>query len=578
MARISIGLALVAGALSLSVVAVVARAELPNPSLLARTSPSGNYLAARLAGGQRDMAAAASYYRAALRADPKNGELIERTFLVVLASGGVEDAVPLAERVVSIDKSHRIARLALAARAIKRNQATAARAQLVQSVRGPIADLTATLLTAWTYATVNEAKTGVDLVDKLQGAEWYTAFKELHAGLILEAAGQRKEAGKRLERAYRADPTSVRIIDAYARWLARNGERDKALETYAAFAKLLPRHPLVDGPVADLNAGRTPQPLVRTAAQGAAEVLYGLGSALARQGGEDLGLIYLQLAIYLDAEHPLALLSLADLYEQMKKGELAIEAYARVPASSPLKRNAEIQRGLNLDVLERSDEARTYLEKLLGEYPEDYDVATALGNVLRARKQYKEAAEIYSKAIDRIDKPARQHWTVFYFRGISYERAKEWKRAEADLEKALELSPEQPQVLNYLGYSWIDQGMNLDRGTQMVRRAVELRPNDGYIVDSLGWAYYRMGQYDAAAKELERAIELRPEDPVINDHLGDAYWKVDRRLEAHFQWRHARDLKPEPEDLAKIELKLKNGLADDGAPAKAAVSNSGNGG
>ena len=572
------GLALVAGALSLSVVAVVARAELPNPSVLARTSPSGNYLAARLAGGQRDMAAAASYYRAALRADPKNGELIERTFLVVLASGGVEDAIPLAERVVGIDKSHRIARLVLAARAIKRNQTTAARAQLVQSVRGPIADLTATLLTAWTYATVNEAKTGVDLVDKLQGAEWYTAFKELHAGLILEAAGQRKEAGKRLERAYRADPTSVRIIDAYARWLARNGERDKALETYAAFAKLLPRHPLVDGAVADLNAGRTPQPLVRTAAQGAAEVLYGLGSALARQGGEDLGLIYLQLAIYLDAEHPLALLSLADLYEQMKKGELAIEAYARVPASSPLKRNAEIQRGLNLDVLERSDEARTYLEKLLGEYPEDYDVATALGNVLRARKQYKEAAEIYSKAIDRIDKPARQHWTVFYFRGISYERAKEWKRAEADLEKALELSPEQPQVLNYLGYSWIDQGMNLDRGTQMVRRAVELRPNDGYIVDSLGWAYYRMGQYDAAAKELERAIELRPEDPVINDHLGDAYWKVDRRLEAHFQWRHARDLKPEPEDLAKIELKLKNGLADDGAPAKAAVSNSGNGG
>jgi tetratricopeptide (TPR) repeat protein len=569
------GLALLAGALSLS---VAARAELPNPSLLARTSPSGNYLAARLAGGQRDMAAAATYYRAALRADPKNGELIERTFLVVLASGVVEDAVPLAERVVGIDKSHRIACLALAARAIKRNQATAARAQLVQSVRGPIADLTATLLTAWTYATVNEAKTGVELIDKLQGAEWYSAFKELHAGLILEAAGQRKEAGKRLERAYQADPTSVRIVDAYARWLARSGERDKALEVYAAFAKLLPRHPLVDAAVADLNAGRTPAPLVRTAAQGAAEVLYGLGAALARQGGEDLGLIYLQLAIYLDAEHPLALLSLADLYEQMKKADLAIEAYARVPASSPLKRNAEIQRGLNLDVLERSDEARAYLEKLVAEYPDDYDTAVALGNVLRARKQFKEAAEIYSKAIARIDKPARQHWTVFYFRGICYERSKDWKQAEADLEKALELYPEQPQVLNYLGYSWIDQGMNLDRGTQMVRRAVELRPNDGYIVDSLGWAYYRMGQYDAAAKELERAIELRPEDPVINDHLGDAYWKVDRRLEAHFQWRHARDLKPEAEDLAKIELKLKNGLADDGAPAKAAVSNSGNGG
>ncbi len=166
--------------------------------------------------------------------------------------------------------------------------------------------------------------------------------------------------------------------------------------------------------------------------------------------------------------------------------------------------------------------------------------------------------------------PGRQHWTLFYFRGICLERTKDWPRAEKDLEKALELFPEQPQVLNYLGYSWVDQGLYLDKALKMIRRAVELRPNDGYIVDSLGWAYFRLGRYDESTSELERAIELKPEDPVINDHLGDSYWKVGRELEARFQWTHARDNKPEPEDLTKIEEKLKSGLkAEESTPSKA---------
>jgi Flp pilus assembly protein TadD len=148
-----------------------------------------------------------------------------------------------------------------------------------------------------------------------------------------------------------------------------------------------------------------------------------------------------------------------------------------------------------------------------------------------------------------------------------------------DFQKALELNPDQPQVLNYLGYSWVDQGVNLEAGMEMIKKAVELRPKDGYIVDSLGWAYYRLGRFDEAVKHLERAIELRPEDPTINDHLGDAYWKVGRELEARFQWSHARDLKPEPEDLVKIEAKLKDGLADDNPPTRAGnVKNPGNGG
>ena len=188
----------------------------------------------------------------------------------------------------------------------------------------------------------------------------------------------------------------------------------------------------------------------------------------------------------------------------------------------------------------------------------------ALGNILRARKNVRRMrARSTARRSRTIAKPEKPNWLIFYFRGICYERAKQWDKAEADLKKALELFPEQPHVLNYLGYSWVDQGMNLDEGMKMIRRAVEQRPDDGYIVDSLGWAYYRLGNYEEAVKHLERAVELKPEDPTINDHLGDAYWKVGRNLEARFQWSHARDLKPEPDELKKIEEKLKSGLPDE---------------
>ncbi|HEY7458737.1 MAG TPA: tetratricopeptide repeat protein [Xanthobacteraceae bacterium] len=547
----------------------LAQADVPTPGEIARTSPSGNYLAARIAGQARDMDAAAAYYRGALRADPRNPDLVERTFLVVLATGNVEDSLPLAERLVGFERSHRIARLALAARAIKRGQFATARTHLSLSVRGPIADLTATLMTAWTLTAPADFKNAVTNIDRLQGPDWYAAFKDLHAGLILDIAGQRRDAGARLQRAYEQDKNALRTVDAYGRWLARNGNRKKALETYAAFSEVLPKHPLVEATVAEIEAGRSPAAVVRSAQAGAAEVLFGLGTALGRQGGEDLGLVYLNLALYLDPEHPLALLSLGDLYESLKKPELAIEAFGKLPQSSPLKRNAEIQRALNLDALERTDEARERLASLIQKYPDDLEAITALGNVLRARKRYGEAADVYSKAVSLIKQPTRQNWTLYYFRGICFERSKQWPQAEKDFLTSLELNPDQPQVLNYLGYSWVDQEVNLDRGLEMVKKAVELRPNDGYIVDSLGWAYYRLSRFDDAVKELERAIELRPEDPVINDHLGDAYWKVGRRLEANFQWRHALDLKPEPEDAPKIQAKLKDGLKDDPPPASA---------
>jgi len=380
----------------------------------------------------------------------------------------------------------------------------------------------------------------------------------------------------------------LRVAEGYARWLSRNKDDKSAQAIYEAFDKKLARHPLVLEGMRETRAGKKLPPLADSAQAGAAEALYGIGATLTRRGGEDLALVYLQLALYLQPTHPLALLSLADLYESVKKPQMAIKIYERVPSSSPLKRNAQIQLATDLDAADRSDEAIKILKGVISEDSKDLDAIMALGNVERGRKKFSDCAQTYSQGIDVLppapaadkasgdkekDKAATNiNYVYYYYRGICEERSKQWPKAEADMRKALELKPEDPHVLNYLGYSWIDQGTNLDEGMRMIKRAVEQRPDDGYIVDSLGWAYFRIGNYDEAVKNLERAVDLKPEDPTINDHLGDAYWRVGRTLEAKFQWAHARDLKPEPDDLPKIEAKIQNGLPDDPAAAAAAAA------
>jgi len=636
-----------------------AKNQVPSLRELARISPTGNYLAARHAGAQRDASAAAAFFRAALRSDPRNGELLERAFIATLTEGDIDESFRLAERLLQLDRTDRIARMVLGIRALKQKQYAVARQNFMQSNRGPLTDLTATLLAAWAMYGANDTKGAVDVIDHLSGPDWYPLFKELHAGLILDLSGSKKEAGKRYEHAYQLNSSSLRLVEAYSSWLSRTGSKDEALKVLATFDKAIPGHPLIKqemekvsggdaapaspsetvtlragqsgelvkrlqtalgikadgafgpateaavkafqqkngirvngiaGPntLAKLNIskpsgikGEPLSPLVTNPQDGAAEVLYGLGSALGRRGDDDPGLVYLQLALYLSPNHALSLISLADLYEQIKKPLLAIKAYEAVPQDSPLRRNAEIQLAADLDSIDRADEARKRLEKLIAERPNDIEAIMMLGNILRGRKDYAECAKVYSRGIATITTPVQSQWPIYYFRGICYEREKQWAQAEADLKKALELYPDQPHVLNYLGYSWIDQGINLDEGMKMIRRAVEQRPEDGYIVDSLGWVYYRLGDYQEALKNLERAVELKPDDPTINDHLGDVYWRLGRTLEAQFQWSHARDLKPEADELDKIKQKLKTGLADEPSSAADAAKQQkkpGNGG
>ncbi len=526
----------------------------------------GNYLAGRSAVVNRDARAASLYWRAALRQDPRNVDVLQRAFIATVTDGNMVEAVPLAERVYAVDKGNIVARLTLGAQAIRNGNMASAKQYLGRGQRAND-DFTLGLLLGWVAFGSGDVKGAVAHFDRLRGPDFYTLFKNYQAGLVLDLAGRKDEAGQRLASAYKQDNAILRVVDAYGRWSSRNAGINEAKEVYAAFGKVNPDHPVIVAALAQLNEGKTLPPLIASAQDGAAEVLYSIGALLSRQGAEDVAIVYLQLAQFLAPNSDFILTGLGDLYELMKKPELAVEVYDRVPANSLLKRNAEIQMALNLDALGRTDEAKKHLRDLIAKNPKDRDAYQALGNILRVRNQHAEAAEAYGQAIALLPKIEPQHWLLFYFRGTSYERAKMWPKAEPDLKKALELVPPaykagQAMVLNYLGYSWIDQGLHLEEGLDLVKKAVELRPDDGSIVDSLGWAYYRLGRYDEAVSELERAVELRSDEAVINDHLGDAYWRVGRKLEATFQWNHARDLKPEPDDLAKILDKLKNGLTD----------------
>ncbi|MDE2579002.1 MAG: tetratricopeptide repeat protein [Hyphomicrobiales bacterium] len=545
-------------------------------------SPAGNYLAALVAGAERDTHAASTFFREALRADPGNSALLERAFVASLANGDMDAAFGLGRDLVKRDPRSGLGNLALGVKALKEKKWQSARSLLARGGDSRQRDLTATLLTAWSYVGQRDGAAAMKTVDRLRDSE-LASFRDYHAALIADAIGRTDEARKRLERVYEGEKTKLSVADAYARFLSEHGDNAKARDVYLAFDKVVPRHPVVMAALAELAQGKKLEPSVHTADQGAAETLFGLGASGGSAGDELAAIIYLRLSQYLNPENGLTRVSLADVYERMKQYEQAIDVYQAVPQNSPLRVNADIQTGLLLETLDKKDEASKYLASVVADHPGDAEAQIALGNIQRSRKEFLPAIDSYTKALALFgakDEKARDEkgaWSLYYFRGIAYERAKQWPQAEADFKKALQLYPDQPLVLNYLGYSWVDKGMNLDEAFAMLRKAVDLRPDDGYIVDSLGWAYYKLGKYDDAVRYLERAVDLKPADPTINDHLGDAYWRVGRKLEAHFQWNHARDLKPEPEDLPAILKKIENGM-DDKTPSAAEAQDKKNGG
>ena len=524
-------------------------------------TPYGDYLAARYASAIHDSADAGKYFDRALAADPGNPLILERAFMVSLNAGEMKRAVSLARRLVKVSPDNRMGRLVLALDDIKDRDYADAEKQIGNAEAGVFVALVGSLTQSWAAAGDGNEALALAKLKAFEGKPAFDLFRAYHKALILDMLGDAKGAGDSYLSAMEASGgTSIRIVQSYASFLSRQGRMKEARDTLDQYAALSPDHPLILASIAHLKSGKPMKPLVSTAAEGVAEALYRLGSALAQDSGNELATLYLQLAIWMRSDFNVAHTLLADTYEQKKRWAAAIDAYGRVEKGSPLYQNARIQTALDLDRLDRQAEAIDVLRKLSAEEPNALEPMVALGDIYRGKERYAEAAAEYGHAISIAGAPAPSHWSLYYARGICNERLGKWPDAERDLKEALKLSGDHPLVLNYLGYSWIEKGTHLKEALAMIEKAVELRPTDGFIVDSLGWAQYRLGDYASAVRVLQRAVELEPDDSTINDHLGDAFWKVGRKIEARFQWSHALEMKPEKDRIDILKAKLEFGL------------------
>lgn len=480
--------------------------------------------------------------------------------LHVVALGNFRRASRLARQVVRASPSHRVARLILGLSKFRAGQYAAARSHFTKPSKIPLAQLTSVILSAWSYVGERKVRKALATLDALKSSDSLKTFYLYHRALIADAGRLSPVAGDAYAKAYKRNSGSVRMVQAYGRFLERSAGQAKAGKIFDTFLKKNPSHPLIIAARKRLKTGKKPPRLVPDATSGAAELLFGVASLLSDDAGIDLPLRFTRMALFMRPNFVLARVLAGDVFQETRRYESAVAEYDKVPSASLLRRNADIQAAASLNRLKKHDEAEKRLKGVIGRYPSDFEPVMVLADMLRTRSKFKQAAEYYSQAIKFVGKLERRHWQLLYHRGIAHERAKIWPRAEEDFKKALELFPDQPLVLNYLGYSWVEQRQNLKTAMAMIRKAVKLRSNDGFIVDSLGWAHFQLGEYEKAVTALEKAVKLMPQDPILNDHLGDAYWRVGRKLEARFQWSHARDLKPEPDALKKILEKIKSGM------------------
>jgi len=524
---------------------------------------SGAFLAAETARAENDFDAAVQFYTEALRYDPDNPGLQQELLLALVTNGEFDKALPIAEELKEEPQIERVSRLVLGIDAIRARRYLKADGSLILTFEGDLERLLTTVMRAWARFGNNETDSALDMLSKLEGPDWFGLFTAYHGALIADAAGKVDTAeelyqyGMTNTAGGSASPqTYIRLGEAYAGFLARHGRGDEAQQALANALAIAPGNPdllALTAEDADLarDALRIADP-----ARGASEILFDLGTAINRDGAENFAALYLEMARVLAPENAQIYFELGSISERLQLSERAIGYYDQVPEKSPFHDIARLQKGLNLADIGKDEEAKKILSAAIEEDPSEYRGYLALGGVHASLKEYAEAAALYERAIVNVDTSSESFWPLYYRMGIAYERTKEWDKAEAAFKHALELSPDQPDVLNYLGYSWIDMNINLDEGLDMIQKAVDRRPRDGYIVDSLGWVYYRLGRFEEAVTELEKATDLRPRDATINDHLGDAYWRVGRKLEATYQWAQVLGMEIEPEEAAKVQAKL----------------------
>ncbi|AVO38303.1 tetratricopeptide repeat protein [Pukyongiella litopenaei] len=549
---------------------------LPAPVLA--QSGSGAYLAGRHAAFVSDFANGDRYYARALSYDRDNPSLMESVVVSRLALGEVNKAVPIAQRMEELGLQSQPAHMTVVADLAARGEYEAILSRDPETVGvGPLVD---GLIAAWAHLGAGSVAQALEQFDKVAEDDGLRNFALYHKALALASVGDFEGA----EAIFAADEDGMMVSGRAA--IAR-AEILSQLERDGDALAMLDRvfsnttDPSLADIVARLQAGEAlPFTQVRDVRDGMAEIFFAIGQALRREASPDYVLVYVRVASFLRPDHIDAQLLGAELLDGMGQYDLAVETYKKIPTDSPDYYAAELGRA---DALRRADKVNAaieVLEKLAREHPELAIVHSSLGDMLRQQENYGEAARAYDRAVDLTEADDPSMWFLLYARGICHERERNWEQAESDFRTALELNPDQPQVLNYLGYSLVEKQIKLDEALGMIERAVAARPDSGYIVDSLGWVLYRLGRYDEAVGHMETAVSLMPVDPVVNDHLGDVYWAVGRKREAEFQWKRALSfIKPDDTDgeadpdriRSKLEIGLDAVLAGEGAePLKVA--------
>lgn len=531
-------------------------------------SDAGAYLAARSAAVNNSYREGAQWFDRALAADPENTGLMEGAVISFIGEGQMDKAAEVAKKMVGAGGRSISANIAILAQHAKLGEFDAITTAAPERAIGNLLD---DLVRAWAEfgkGRMSEAVAGFDAIAATDGLK---AFGLYHKALALAAVGD-FEAANDILTGKAAGPMVVnrRGVIAHAQILSQ-------LEQYDEAMALLDRSfgsdpdPELDPLREGLRAG-TPLPfgVVTSAGDGISEVFFTVAAALNGEADPSYTLLYARAASYLNPKHNESILMSARLLQELDQHALAAEAFASIPSESPSYYVAEIGRAEAIYAQGETAEALATLQALTKSHPELSIVHMAYGDALRREDQFMDAAVAYDAAIALIPAPEPRHWVMFYARGVAHERSSQWPKAEADFREALKLNPDQPQVLNYLGYSFVDRGENLDEALGMIERAVAERPDAGYIIDSLAWAYYRLGRYQDAVPQMERASLLEPVDPIVTDHLGDVYWAVGRKLEARFQWRRALSFEPEEKDAIRIRRKLEVGLdvvlQEEGAP------------
>ncbi len=540
---------------------------------------AGAYLAGRAATYEGDFAATADYFARALARDPENAVLMDNVVFSRMALGQLDRAEPVARRIWDRGAVSQIANVAVAGAMAKAQDFEGLLARDLET-QGT-GNLTDGLINAWAHLGNGSVSKAVEELTALSEDKNLIFFADYHRALALASVGDYQGAADMMSADdRRLARSSRRSVLAYVQILSQLDRGDEALEFMErAFSGRF--DPALTHLADQLRAGETLAfDIAPTPVDGLAETFFTLSVALSGDASADLSLIYAQLTVALRPDHVDALLLSADVLDQLGRYDLSIEAYGKVPATHPEYHAAELGRAEALRRSAKPDAAAEVLSNLAKAYPDDPAVHLELGDLQRQQENYAKAVPAYDRALELTAEGSSRNWILHYARGISHERLKNWELAEADFRAALGLNPDQPQVLNYLGYSMVEKQINLDEALSMIERAVVAEPESGYIVDSLGWVLYRLGRYDEAVGHLETAVELMPVDPVVNDHLGDVYWAVGRAREAEFQWRRALSF-IDPEDAnseadpdrirRKLDLGLDAVLAEEGAePLKVA--------